>query len=108
MGGTACKKNWSHGSPVIHCLTAESSSSAADASSTLRVVIALGVADTATNRTYSSACDERLLSFYMLYTDLESASAMFFGPGWYLTLNLYGCILSTYLLMRAHGLDLGP
>ena len=33
---------------------------------------------------------------------------MLLGPGLYLTLNLYGCIRSNHLSMRAQGFDLGP
>ena len=67
----------------MHFLIAASSSSSADASSTSGVVIVLGVADTATNHTYSSTCDECLLPLSSLVTNLDNASAMFFGPGWY-------------------------
>ena len=72
----------------MHFLIAESSSSPADAFSTSRFVIAFGVADITTNRTYCSACDECLLPPSSLVTNLDNASAMSFGPGWYLTLNL--------------------
>ena len=49
----------------MHFLIAEGSSSSAVASSTSRVVIALGVADTATHRTYSFTRDECLLLLYV-------------------------------------------
>ena len=88
----------------MHFLIAEGSSSSADASSTSRVVIALGVADTATHRTYSSARDECLLLLSSLVAKLDNESGMLFGRGWYLTLNLLGHILRTYLSMCAHGL----
>ena len=60
----------------MHFLIAEGSSSSADASSTSRVVIALGVADTATHRTYSFARDECLLLLSSLVAKLDNESGM--------------------------------
>ena len=71
----------------MHCLISESSSSSADASSSLQVIIALGVANTAT-KLNSFAYGECLLTPSSLLTNLDHESAMFFGPGGYFTLNL--------------------
>ena len=66
----------SHDSPSMHFLIAEGSLSSPDASSTSRVVIALGVADTATHRTYSSARGECLLLLSSLVAKLDNESGM--------------------------------
>ncbi len=62
-------------------LTLFSSSSAADASSTVLVVSAFGVAFTATNLTYSSASCLCVCCPFFPQTRRESESAMFCSPG---------------------------
>ena len=93
---------------VMAFLTSISSSSTAEASSISRVVSAVGVAFTATNLTYSSASCSCLSSSTLLCSSHDSESAMFSGPGLYITLKSYGCNLRTHLSICAHGLDRGP
>ena len=88
--------------------TSWSSGSAADASSTSRVVSALGVAFTTTNLTYSSDPCSSLAYFALLDSSLDSGSAMLFFPAMWMILNSYGCSRRTHRSIRAQGLERGP
>ena len=77
-------------------------------SSTARVVIAQGVAVTATNLTNSSEtlCTDEDSACLFSWSKRDNGSAMFCSPGKYLTLNLYGCNRRIHLSIRAHGFAL--
>ena len=94
--------------PLIIQLRNSLNSSSADASSISRVVIARGVEVTATNRTNTSdtLCATVESAWFSSCSKRDSESAMFFSPGRYFTLKLYGCNLRIHRSILAQGFDL--